>query len=79
MSFVIHSFFSGVCSLAELLKEFEFLATKQLDKDSDEINAVVSPHVHWSSRVAGVVWCGVGLGCFVVSLAAVATHCNAVN
>ena len=33
-------------SFAELLKEFEFLATKQLDKDSEEINAVVSSYVH---------------------------------
>lgn len=64
VSLVIPSFSSAICSHAELLKEFEFLATKQLDKDSDEISAIVSHCVCWGVRGVGVVvpWAAVRCG-----------------
>ena len=64
VSLMKQPFSSAIYSHAELLKEFEFLATKQLDKDSDEISAIVSHWGCWGVRTVGVVvrWAAVRCG-----------------
>ena len=64
VSLMMQPFSSAIYSHAELLKEFEFLATKQLDKDSDEISAIVSHWGCWGIGGVGVVvrWAAVRCG-----------------